>query len=158
MDLHANLNQFAAADIADPLVFRQGMLYDFYRSPFWDHVVNTTGTALAGHLLFAFFSGFHAVCIPSLRLIEQMGKLLHDHLVQLLRGASKQFPLIQLQLLHQPMVLQKGLGQLGALGIQQLVLLGQLCLHRFVFRTGNCNRIPVTCFIHFCMFHGNIIP
>ena len=87
-----------------------------------------------------------------------VGKLVHSHLVQLFRGTSKQLPLVQLQLLHQPAILQKSLGQFGALGIQQLVLLGQLFLHRFIFRTGNGDHFPVTCFIHFCMFYGNIIP
>ena len=176
MDLHANLNQFAAADAAKSLVFGQRMLHDFYRSPFRDHIVNAAGTALAGLLLFALFHGLHAVCIPGLGLIEQMGKLLHDDLVQLLRGAAKQLPLVQLQLLHQPAILQKGLGQfgshflillsqLGGPGGQLLALLRQLggfsiqlSLHRFVFRTGNGDHFPVTCLIHFCTFHNSIVP
>ena len=34
--------------------------------------------------LFGFFSGFYTVRIPSRSRIEQIGKLLHDQLVQLL--------------------------------------------------------------------------
>ena len=172
MDLHANLNQLAATDTANSLAFGQRMLHDFYGSAFGDHIGNAAGTALAGLFLFGLFSGLHAVCIPSLSLIEQIGKLVHDHLVQLLRGTSKQFPLLQLQLLHQPTVLQKSLGQLGALSVQLLILLsqfgvlsiqllalpGQLCLQRFVFRTGNRNHFPVACLVRFCIFHADMIP
>ena len=108
VDLHTNPNQLTAANTANSLAFGQRMLHDFRGSPFGDHVVNTAGTALAELLCLAFFCRFHTVRIPGFCLVEQMDKLLHDHLVQLLRGTSKQFPLVQLQLLHEPAVLLWG--------------------------------------------------
>ena len=63
------------------------------------------------------------VLIPALRLVEQMRKLLHDQLIDLLRRCAKDLFLLQQQLFLQQLVLQQCCCQLRTLALQLPFLL-----------------------------------
>ena len=104
----ADLNQFAAAGRADPLILRQTVLHHLSASPLRNDVQHIAGLPLALVRLHSnrlLSGGFGSRGIGFLLVVSKT-QLLHDHLLRLFRRTAKQLLLGQLQLLQQPLILQ----------------------------------------------------
>ena len=111
-----------------------------------------------------------------LQLVHGQAQLIHDHLLCLFRGTAKQLLFGQLQLLQQPLILQRKAGNdLGLLLFTGSKLCFQSCMCLFqlgapcfqlrifllqslIFRTGNGHHFLRVACLYFSVFHANIIP
>ena len=91
--------------------------------------------------------------------------MLHDHLLCLFRGTAKQLFLGQLQLLQQPLILQRKAGDdlslflfAGGKLCFQLCVLCFFLLQALIFRTGNGHHFFRVACLHLSVFYEEIIP